>query len=63
MKPVRPIIIEMSKMVLWSKEERQKALRVLHLIYEREMPWFFFLNRVTESFEQVDKLPLWDLRI
>lgn len=34
MEPVKLITIEMSKMVPWSQEERQKVLRVLHLIYE-----------------------------
>lgn len=53
MEPVKLITIEMSKMVPWSQEERQKVLRVLHLIYERELQRFLFLNKVTTSFEQV----------
>lgn len=53
MEPVKLITIEMSKMVPWSQEERQKVLRVLYLIYERELQRFLFLNKVTTSFEQV----------
>ena len=40
MKPVKEIIIEMSKMVHCLQEERQKVLRVLHFIYEREKQVF-----------------------
>lgn len=36
MKPVKQIIIEMSKMVLWSKEERQKSTQSFALNLQKE---------------------------
>lgn len=61
MKPVKQIIIEMSKMALWSQEERQKVFKSLAVNLWSGDAKVLFL-KFKKSSEQVGKL-FWDIRI
>lgn len=61
-KVIKPVKEIMSKMLLWSQEERQKVDRNSHFNLWKKDATIHCLNENTRSFEQVSWLS-WELRI